>query len=122
MKRDMDIVLMLLKHIESESESSPLRTTRIELPGCTADAVDYHANLLLDAELIAASPMDLDARPHALRIERLTWEGHEFLDAASNDTVWRAAKKRIAEFGSSVPFSVLQSLLTQLVKNAVIGD
>ena len=35
---------------------------------------------------------------------RLTWQGHEFLDAARNEDRWNQAKKTISEKGGSLTF------------------
>jgi hypothetical protein len=50
---------------------------------------------------------------------RLTWAGHEFFDAACNDTLYHKAKGMLLEKGGGLPFVVLNDLLVSLVKNAV---
>ena len=50
---------------------------------------------------------------------RLTWAGHEFLDAASNDTVWKKAGEKIKQFGVQVTVSVLEELLKKLLKDSL---
>jgi hypothetical protein len=50
---------------------------------------------------------------------RLTWAGHEFYEAARNQTIYNRAKEVILEKGGSLPFVVLNELLISLVKNAV---
>jgi Hypothetical protein (DUF2513) len=55
--------------------------------------------------------------PHSqglLRIGRhicLTWRGHEFMDAARNDTVWRKAKTRVMANVGGLAFDVLRATL-----------
>jgi hypothetical protein len=49
-------------------------------------------------------------------VKRLTWQGHEFLAAASNESVWQKAKAKMMELGGSMPLTVLQSLLIELAK------
>ena len=41
----------------------------------------------------------------------LTWQGHEFLDAARNDTIWRKAKKKVLETTGGLAFDVLKAAL-----------
>lgn len=56
----------------------------------------------------ASSQDDFDWRPISL-----TWEGHEFLDAARNNTVWRKVLQLVKDKGASVPFEVVKQLLLQ---------
>lgn len=48
---------------------------------------------------------------------KLTWEGHEFLDAAREDTRWNKAKEVAAKTGS-LTFSMLKEVLVQLSAEA----
>jgi Hypothetical protein (DUF2513) len=52
---------------------------------------------------------------------RLTWDGHEFLDAARDDTRWQKAKRYIVEKGSGLSFEVLQGVLMKLMTDALAG-
>jgi hypothetical protein len=112
MKRDMDIVRTILLKIE-DSEESPLGWTNIEIPDQPPELVSYHVLLLTDAGLVESNNLStragLDVRP-----KRLTWEGHEFLDAAKNDTIWNKAKDLVKEKGGSIPFEVLKGMLIKM--------
>ncbi|MGO8839441.1 MAG: DUF2513 domain-containing protein [Limisphaerales bacterium] len=44
---------------------------------------------------------------------RLTWAGHDFLDAARNDTIWNKAKDEFLKPGISWTFSILFEWLKQ---------
>ena len=113
MKRDMDLIRLLLLDLEGVDPAEGL--DRWPEP-----VRDYHRVLLLDAGLAEGSPgpMTGDGRFHP-RIDRLTWAGHEFLDACRKDAVWRRVSARIAEAGVSVSFEVLQRLLTDTVVRMV---
>jgi len=50
---------------------------------------------------------------------RLTWAGHEFLDAARNETVWKKASERIKKSGVDVTISLLKDILNQLLKQSL---
>ena len=52
--------------------------------------------IMIDAGLIEgriSEDITSDAPQHSY-IHNLTWAGHDFLDAARNDTVWRTAKEK----------------------------
>jgi hypothetical protein len=44
-------------------------------------------------------------------ILRLTWQGHDFLDAARNDTIWSKAKEKFLKPGISWTFSIVFDFL-----------
>jgi hypothetical protein len=46
----------------------------------------------------------------------LTWEGHEFLDAARNKTMWNRAKTALTTQGAGLSFDVMKALLLGYVK------
>jgi hypothetical protein len=54
------------------------------------------------------------------RVKALTWEGHEFLDATKNETVWNKTKQLIADKGGSISIEVLKALLQQLLLKTFI--
>lgn len=56
-------------------------------------------------------------------VQRLAWEGHEFLDAVRNDTVWTKTKKVFTEKGVDMSFDLVKTVAkeaaTLLVKAAL---
>ena len=48
---------------------------------------------------------------------RLTWKGHEFLDAARNDTIWKKALGHIKKAGVQVTLPVLEEVLKKAAKD-----
>ena len=49
-------------------------------------------------------------------IERLTWDGHDFLEHSRNDTVWKKAKASIAERGVGFSLDVMLAVLKATAK------
>jgi hypothetical protein len=73
---------------------------------------------MIDAGLIKgriSEEITSDA-PRYSYIDNLTWAGHDFLDAARNDTVWRTAKEKILKPGVSWTFDLLKETLKALAK------
>jgi hypothetical protein len=108
MKRDMDIVRNLLLRSEAADCSvginDPLET--------------YHVRIMLDAGLIdgrISEDVTSDAPRHS-HIHNLTWAGHDFLDAARDETVWRMAKEKVLKPGVSWTFEMLKDILKALAK------
>lgn len=120
MKRDMDLVRKILLEIE-EKGNDPLDWFELELPGFTAEQVAYHVLILQEGGLIDAE--DLSSMPKGFSIapKRLTWKGHEFLDAARSDTIWNKVKAQVKDKAGSVSFDVLKVLLKKAAV-AVLGQ
>jgi hypothetical protein len=115
MKRDMDLARNILLALEEHEHGYAPRTLVIE--GYTDEQIGYHAHLLHEAGLIDASDDSTRGSPSPQAIPlRLTWEGHEFLDAARSDTIWNQAKQKVAKTTGTVSFQVLIALLIELGK------
>jgi hypothetical protein len=65
---------------------------RVAVPGHSNDEVDYHLSLLKEARLIEC-PGSQQPVGGGINFRRLTWEGHEFVDAVRDPEVWAKTKK-----------------------------
>lgn len=50
---------------------------------------------------------------------RLCWEGHEFLDNARQDRVWKKVQDKIATAGGTLSFEVVKTLAREYAKGVV---
>jgi hypothetical protein len=111
MKRDMELAREILRQVEEKSQG--MGWVNVDVPGHSEQEVSYHIMLLHGAGLLEAndlsSSMGLD-----WRARKLTWEGHEFLDAIKNDTVWGKLKATVKEKGGAIPFEVLKAVAIKL--------
>lgn len=118
MQRDMDLIRKLMLLVEQHEHGFAPRD--IEIDGYTEEQIGYHSWLLGDAglaEAIDVTTRGSDSPEAALR--HLTWAGHEFLDAAKDDSTWERAKQRLASAGKglqSVTLDVLKALLVDVAK------
>jgi hypothetical protein len=110
----------LAREIMLALESSPhgLHGDKLSIDGYSEEQIGYHVHLLGEAGLLkVVSTTSLESRsPSAIPLG-ITWQGHEFLDAARSKPVWSKALTRVGELGGSVPFSVLGSILEALLKD-----
>lgn len=108
MKRDLDLCRTLLLAIEDDPTVTGLKT--YEVKGAGEEQVSYHVKLLYEAGLIEAhNGSGLNAfRWYPIR---LTWQGHEFLDAARDDTRWNKAKAFAREKTGSLVFEFVKAAL-----------
>lgn len=108
----MDLCRAILLHLEAYADNPAPQ--RISVDGVTSGEVSYHVKLLADAGLINALDFS-DMTSSQWDPICLTWEGHEFLDAARDDITWRKVKAQAGD----VPLQILKELLIQTVRNAV---
>jgi len=115
MKRDMDLIRQLLFQIEADNPE-------LAVEGYDDKIVTKHLELLEEAGLIKAFLHKTDQSGVVqVDVERLTWEGYEFLDAARNEEVWNKTKAVVGEKSGSVTFEVLKSLLVETARSIIFG-
>ena len=113
MKRDMNLIRLLLLETEGEDPKP-------DLSAFSEDQRVYHSALLIEAGLVHGEIVtDGSGQPAGTVILRPTWAGHEFLDAARNDTIWHKAGERIKKSGVDVTLSLMKEILNQLLKQSL---
>jgi Hypothetical protein (DUF2513) len=113
MKRDMELIRALMLMIESRDDD-----TDFEIAGYDESQIDYHLEILIEVGLVIGEMRNYTGSSCPMpMIERLSWEGHEFLDNARNEPVWKEAMKTIADKGGSTTVGVLTQLLASVAKH-----
>ncbi len=118
MKRDMDLVRKILLDVE---ESDEWRHSAVTIERLDDEMVSYHVKLLHQAGLIEAvdktSLGTLCWHPTTL-----TWDGHEFLDAARDESRWGTAKNTLLSKVGVLSFNKSKDkTLNQLAKGQLAG-
>lgn len=116
MKRDLELVRLIL--LELEEYERLFRVEHFEASGYKSNTVLHHVWLLREAgylQAVDATNMG-DPLPVA-NPTHLTWEGHEFLSAARDETVWKKANAEVAAKAGSATLEILLAVLRR-----VIGD
>jgi hypothetical protein len=115
MQRDWDTIRELLLAIEALAPGQTLTLNDFEKARCSE--INYHALLLDEAGLIEASFFDGLSDGRGLTgIERLTWDGHDFLDAIRSDTVWKRTRAMIMEKTGTTSFAVVKDMAVQVAR------
>ena len=119
MKRDMELIRELLLFFEEKTGPEHVGPGEIEIGGYDPLAIHHHVLLLCEAGLLTCERITSSTTPErlvdALPFD-LSWEGHEFLDAARDETIWSKAKELLKDKGMTVGLAVLQALLVSLAK------
>ena len=90
----------------------PIQFLSFEDNACPEDAVlSEHLELMIEANLIDGEVISRD--PSGFIIKRLTGTGHDFLQHARNDTIWKKVLSEAKAKGSSVTLHILNGLLTK---------
>ena len=120
MKRDMDLVLKILRSVEAREDAGVAAPVAVE--GYTAEQIGFHAKLLADAgrlEVVAWGVGGVDRGYSCYYPRGLTNEGYDFLEVANktakDDKHWNKFKAVTAEHGLSVSVDVLKKLLLSML-------
>jgi hypothetical protein len=112
MKRDMNLIRLLLLRMEDEQE--------IDLSNYSEEQKIYHSALLVEAGLIdGVIATDQQGYPSGVVSIRLTWKGHDFLDAARSDSVWKKVTDSMRSKGLSLTFDLLKELLSITLRHEI---
>jgi hypothetical protein len=116
MKRDMDLARHILLKMEERSYDESHKPVVVD--GWSEEDIFYHVKLLYQAGLIQA--IDASSTDGLCWIPTsLTWSGHEFLDAARDDTRWNRTKILIKEKAGVVGFEILKQVLVATMKQSM---
>lgn len=103
----MDLMRQLMLRAEASETLQGFKTSK--------PAEVYNIRLLSDAGLAVI----LDSHPldgKAVRLLRLTSAGHDFLDAARNDTIWKKVRDKVIKPAGSWTLSLLLDYLKHQAK------
>ena len=115
MKRDMDLIRMIL--IQQETGEAP--PALAEYP---ENQVVYNVALMKDTGLLDAVILsDENGLLCTGAIIRMTWAGHDFLDAARDDSLWRKAKENVIRPSASWTFGILLEWLKHEIRSHLPG-
>lgn len=120
MKRDLELVKLILEHFEDKSDWHGEKVVPIE--SYEQKLVDYHIQIMYEAGLLNAEPAITDnGRIYDALPFRLTWQGHEFLDNIKDKSRWVKIKKLVKEKGGSFSFELIKGLASKLAEHQLLG-
>ena len=70
-----------------------------------SEATIYQLQTLGDAGFIVWSPFKQGGS-----VTRLTWQGHDFLDAVRNESVWNSTKAKVGKAVGSASLEVIRAV------------
>lgn len=118
MTRDFELIRQIILQIEQAPAGEPIGHLLVD-----ADPMVFmeHLCLLLDAGLLDGEVVSMN--PAIFNINRLTWAGHDFIEHARNNTIFKRVLAEAKEKGLSVTLTVLNGLLSKAAeKYAGLGS
>lgn len=106
----------LVRTILLAAEDAPPGGSDLEFEGHDLKTVAYHVDLLEEAGYLVGDNIRSEGGVVGAGVERLTWEGHEFLDAVRDDTVWRRTKERVSRAVGSASIEVVKAVAEGIAK------
>ncbi|KAF0809233.1 hypothetical protein A167_01994 [Alcanivorax sp. S71-1-4] len=114
MKRNWDTIREILTRLE-ELPDTDATLHLSDFPADRAYEYSYHVELLIGAGLIEGQmSRTLGHGPTHFFARRLTWPGHELLDAIRSDTVWNKTKKTFTSKGIDMTFDLVKSVASEI--------
>lgn len=120
MKRDIELVLKILKVLEEREDVSMVGDIEdLKLPDYDNRVVNYHLLRMYEAELIDAEAVTSSTtKTRLIQVYPfgLTWQGHEFLDAMKNQSVFSKVKEKLRGKLDDIPFVLLKELALKFAR------
>lgn len=117
MKRDMDVVRHILMRIEELTPGS-VQEAQLLTDEWDADTISYHAALMIEAGLLEGTPIETFGSHYArVIITGITWEGHDFLEAIRDESVWNKTKSKVVETAGTVSLEVLKAVAVSVARS-----
>jgi len=120
MKRDMDLVRLILLEIEEKYQSTVIYNMTID--GYDTETVAYHCKILYEAGLISDYKAQYaDNEIFGFGVGSLTWNGNDFLEKIRDDSRWKKVKDIIAQKGLPMIIETIKSIANAIITATVEG-
>ncbi len=117
MKLDPDLVRSILIEYEKLPYGGSGENVKIE--GYSEEQICYHTEILSEANfLMAKIEHYIGGDLPDIFPERLTYAGHEFLEASRNDQAWKRAKQILAPTGTFI-LEIAKSILVDYIRTQI---
>jgi hypothetical protein len=113
MKRDFNLVRKILQDME---DAQPMRMCNgFTYDGYEEPTINEHVELLIEAGLLEGKVLRTQDSSMPI-VSRLTWAGHDFLDAMKDESIWKKAQDSLLKPAGGVAFDVLLEWLKWQMK------
>jgi hypothetical protein len=110
MKRDWNLIRRILLDVRDNSDASGAYQDPPAPEGWDTEVVLAHVEMLIEAGYLEGM-VRRSNDGIAAAVSRLTWEGHDFVEAMADDTTWKKALVFLREKGAAQAADVVFALL-----------
>ena len=111
MTRDMELLRKILLAVAANER--PLDSVMVRIAGYSSEQVGEHIRQLNEARLLEGNAtMGPDRRPRWNEL-RLTWWGHDFIECARNETIWRTAGEALGPNNNTASLDTWRKALVE---------
>ena len=104
MKRDFNLIRLILTDMQGAEPMTLLQDFSYE--GYEKPAINEHIELLIEAGLLKGT-VHRTLGGSVAGVSRLTWAGHDFLEAMTDEGIWKKAQDSVLKPIGGVVFDVL---------------
>ena len=116
MQRDMKLLREILLEVEGWTDGRPHYIQQVVLDGYGPEELAYHARLLVEGGYLLGSITPVFHKPPYVLIQRLSWEGHDFLDAIRDHSVFEKTMAVVKSKFPSASLSVLKAVAIEVAR------
>ena len=125
MKLNLDCMRDILLHMEDAEyqESLPIQQVYDTLSDYSEDEINYSVLKLIEANFIEAMTCPYDDGVLIVKLDDITYFGHQFLANIRENKIWSATKSVMGKIGATsvqAATQVATSVVTELVKQAIL--
>ena len=117
MKRDMDLVRLIFLEVEKH-DANLASYESIKIDGYSSSEIREHVILLEKAGLISDAHYTIDG---SVWVQRITWDGYDYLDKVRDNTIWKKTKDAIKEKGLPLIFDTIKTISSAFITAAAEG-
>jgi len=117
MKRDMALVREILFYVEAQPAGKPIQEVKTSCDDINTLA--EHLSIMREAGLLDGKVYGDADQGWGFMINRLTWEGHDFLTTVKNDKVWKKVLAKIKEMGTDFTLDIVKELAKSYLKQEI---
>lgn len=120
MKRDMDLIRLILLKIEEEYNTHNILGLSID--GYSMETVAYHCKLLYEAGFVSYyKGIQTLSGLEDFQVGSITWAGHDFLNTIRDNSVWDKTKKAIKTKGLPMMVDTIKTIANAFISSTVEG-
>ena len=120
MKRDMDLVRLILLKIEEEYVSTAIYNLKVDTYDMAT--VAYHCKIMHEAGLISDyKAQSADGEIYSFCVSSLSWEGNDYLDKVRDNSIWKKTKDAITHKGLPLIIDTIKTVSTAFITATAEG-